>query len=321
MICFIMKDLFSYFFDGFDWKTSFISALIGAIVTIVVSTILSWLKPKKKRYHISVVLGNENVYSGVKAEDIEIDVKYKGVVYDGSLTVLTIELVNDGRETISYDNHFERPIRIRSDSFRILEACSLSNQAIKAVVETNDDGIVCVSWNLLRRKEKIVIRLVAQEIDEKNKNKYKVRSLYDSLKFSVRSDCVDYIKPDSPETRNLMILSIILFVAVAITHVAFSEEQPRQIIDFRVQDTVLSGNLMFDQIDSVYTLVSPDSIKTSSGLLDFQKYPIVSVSFGRNHRAYLVVSYGIGILIIVFFYIIFKMTNKIGENKKTFDDF
>lgn len=311
------------FFSQIDWVSTIIGAVVGAIIIWLLGVILRLFKPSRQNYHISLYkLGEEATFVSSIKGDLTVDVRYKGESYEGAVSILNIELMNDGKNDISYVNHFNRPILLKSNKYKIINAYELEGTDIRTNVSLNDDNTVSISWDLLKQKESIRVQLIGQLInEEKSDNKVNpYPSFFDSLQFNVRSDCVDYIMPGRLSYKMVAAYLTLFIAIIAILHIFFSLREISNVEEytFLVGENVVSGALSFDSERNRYVISDVDSL--DFGAFDFHKHPVVSVSVTnrRGTAAYLIFSYTAIIAFFWLFAFLFHMLSRSEDRKKVF---
>jgi len=263
---------------GMEWPSIIIGAVIGAFIPVLFKWIISLFRTRKEKYHLSLCLKESASYKTMNDGDVAVDVRYKGEIYNDLLSIIEIGLVNDGLEDISYVNRFDKPILVQSCAYRIVDAQYIGDPVIKANISQAEDSVQ-IEWGLLKKDEMIVVRLVGEYLGGEEQRQERI-SFYDSLSFSVRSDCVDYITPRKVSFRYLAVMSfiasflfgVIMYFSGAKTH------SSAEVYTFKYGEQVVSGNLRYDEVTEYYTLSDPDSLVCQNKLLDFKRYPRIIVS-------------------------------------------
>lgn len=186
-----------------------ISAIISLIIGLIYKGIKNLVSMKRKLYNISRQTISRTIYDNKIDGDFSIKVSYKGEIYEDSLTLLRIRLLNDGQNDINYIKQCAKPILIIIDgSSDIVDVLvEPSNGDMDAIISRNGENKYDLSWSLLKKDEYIDLVIIA---------KGKVFSS-EQVKIIVRAEGLDKIK--SPEYRvwpqMWPILLAIIFVAVA----------------------------------------------------------------------------------------------------------
>ena len=308
-------------FKGLEWPTLIIGAIIGAIVPILGKWVFSLFKKREERYHLSLIRGESSNYSSMSNGDVSVSIQYKGEDYKGELSVLEIGLENDGLNAISFSNHFDKPILIRSNAFKIVDVQNISEEKIKANVLLVG-GTVQVSWGLLKKGERIVFRIVGEYIESDDRKTKERSTLFDSLSFNVRSDCVDYIKPRRVSFKYLALLSFVACALLGVTHyLSLDKKDYRdEVYSFKYAEKIITGRLQFDDKTNVYTISPPDSLSQPTRLLDFKRYPRITINSVRNQRTFILLFYS---SLWVFFLLmsgIIVASEKKQDDRKVFED-
>lgn len=316
-------DLFHFFVEGVDWKSTLFGAFVGALVSLLIQSFIKLFNPGKSEYHISLEQrGDEKHYSSIEGDGVSIDVKFQDVKIVGEIAVLEIELYNDGRNAISFANHFNRPIYLKSDDYKILSAKTVDDSIVGANISSKEDGTICISWDLLKRKESIRIQLIGQRKDSvREKRKNDLSPFYNSLKFNVRSDCVDYLVTGGPSVKRMLSLMIPGIIIMAILHIFLFDEPKTKEYNFRVNGEVTKGVLVYDKDNNVFVVQPLDSLSLSDQF-SLEKQPKVDlrVTFLRGRTISLIIYYLGFILLIVVFGAIVSLSNKQYDKRKAFEE-
>lgn len=132
-----MKDIIQYL----DWWSLIIGAVLGAVIPWLAKSIFYLFRPAKKKYHLSLYKNGEEItFASTVRDGITVDVKFKGEKYDGAISILNIEIINDGQESISYVNHFNRPILLKSSKFKIIGAVPDKRSPVNTFIVLNEDN-------------------------------------------------------------------------------------------------------------------------------------------------------------------------------------
>lgn len=308
-------------FKGIDWPSLIIGALLAYIIPALGRWIFSLFKKKEENYHLSLICGETSNYSSMSEGDVSVSIQYKGEDYTGVLSVLEIGLENDGRNAISFANHFDKPIMIRSKVYKIVDVQNISEDKLKAKVALSE-GIVQVSWGLLKKGERIVVRLVGEYIECEDNNTKERSTFYDSLSFSVRSDCVDYIAPRRVSFKNLALISLVACVLMGVVHYISIDKKDysEEVYSFIFDGERITGRLEYDDDMNAYILSQPDSLIPPYRLFDLNRYPRITVYNVINQRSFIIMFYlGVWILLLIVSALIVA-SEKRHDNKKVFED-
>lgn len=308
-------------FKGIDWPSLIIGALLAYIIPALGRWIFSLFKKKEENYHLSLICGETSNYSSMSEGDVSVSIQYKGEDYTGVLSVLEIGLENDGRNAISFANHFDKPIMIRSKVYKIVDVQNISEDKLKAKVALSE-GIVQVSWGLLKKGERIVVRLVGEYIECEDNNTKERSTFYDSLSFSVRSDCVDYIAPRRVTFKYLALVSFVACLLFGVVHYLSIDKKDyrEEVYSFNIEGESLSGHLEYDDDTNVYTLSQSDSLKPPYRLFDLNRYPRITVYRAVNQRTFIILLYfGMWLLFLLLSAFIVASEKK-HDNRKVFED-
>lgn len=316
-----MRELLEIFSDT-DWPTIIISAVIGAFIPILIKSFVSLFKTHKEKYHISPVCKGSNTYKSMTNGDVSICIHYKNEIYDGSLSVVEIGLVNDGLNDISFANHFDKPILLRSSDYKIIDVQDVSDPTIKSKISLNEENMISISWELLKKNESVSIRLVGKPEEDGNL-KRKSDSFYDSLSFSVRSDCVDYIAPRRISFVRCAILSFIIIALIGgiCSGIIYKTQTRPKIYTFSYEGHVFSGCLELDKESGMFLVNPADSLNRKYALWDFKRYPYITIAEDHNGSIVIIITFlGLWIISLLVFALIIVSHNKEINNKKIFDD-
>ena len=317
-----MRELFEIFSD-IDWTTIIIGAVIGAFIPVVIKFVVSLFKSHKEKYHISPVCKESNTYKSMTNGDVSICIHYKDEIYDGSLSVMEIGLINDGLNDISFANHFDKPILLRSSDYQIIDVQNISDPKIKSSLSLNEENRVLISWELLKQNESVLIRLVGKPKEVEGNLKKKSNSFYDSLSFSVRSDCVDYIAPRRISFARCAVLSFLIIAIIGgiCAGVVYKKQTLPERYTFSYEGQVFSGSLELDEESGIYIVNSADSSNHRFGMWDFKRYPYVKIAEEQNGlTSVILVFFCLWIIFLLMSVLIVVSQNKEINNKKIFED-
>ena len=317
-----MKEGLLHFFTGIGWPSIIIGAVIGALIPGLFKWVLSFFKNHRDKYHISLSCGESHTYKSMSKGDVTVSLHYKDDVYDGTLSVLEINLVNDGLNDISYANHFEKPILIKSSSFKIIDAEYVGDSKIKANVVRTSEGIIQVSWGLLKKDERIIIRLAGEKKFPGDGNAESTDSFFDSLSFNVRSDCVDYIAPRKMPFKYFVAVSTVMVLLFGLIQYWTTDKKSfvGEEYSFCYEGNEVRGSLTYDKDSDIYIIHSPDSINHQIHLLDFKKHPKVTISVVRNPVAVIIILYAAIWLIMLLVGAVVVLSQKGDKNRKIFEE-
>ena len=316
-----MLSSFLELFKTLEWPSILIGAFIGAIIPVVGKWVFSLFRTRKEKYHLSLLRGESATYRTMRDGDVSVNVQYKGEAYSGSLSVIEIGLVNDGLEDLSYVNRFDKPILIRSSTYKIVDAQYIGASKIKAEVALSEDTAQ-ITWGLLKKDETIDVRLVGEYIDDpEDKRKGRI-SFYDSLSFSVRSDCVDYIAPRRTSFKSLVVMSFIAAALMGTVHYLSlgKKESIEKEYTFEYEGEQLSGCLEYDGKTDVYIISPRDSIVRQNKLLDFKSYPSITVSRSWRESTFIIVIYFGVWLFMLLVWALLTFLDKKKEGNKVFEE-
>ena len=308
-------------FAGIEWPSIVIGAIIGAIIPVLCKWLLSLFKKRHEKFHISLSRGESHTYISSTDGDVTVRIRYRDKDYDGTISMLKISLVNDGLNDISFANHFDKPILIRSSSYRIIDAKYVGEPKIKANVKLDPDGVVQITWGLLKKGESISLRLAGEKISENDKKK-DTTSFYESLSFSVRSDCVDYITPQRIPFKYIAVLITVVTIVLGSIHywAIDKNELTSEIYTFRYDGNEYTGYLDYDKETKAYLISSPDSVISKIQLLDFKKYPRVIITNGWNQVTIIIVFYSGLWVFMMLMAVVIALSERKDKSKKVFEE-
>jgi hypothetical protein len=311
-----------------DWWSIIIGAILAIVIPWLIKFVSSLFRPTLQKYHLSLLKnGEESTFTSSNRESVTVDVKYNGERYDGVISVLNIELNNDGQYDISFIKHFNRPIHLRSSKYKIIDAYTVNNGPVKALIEKSEDNSFSISWDLLKRKESIRIQLIGQLIEtessSKAKGNYLYPSFFESLQFNVRSDCVDFIKPKRLSYKMMATFFTVVIILMASVHIFFSLRGENNIKEyaFVVNNNTYTRAISYDSYQDCFVLSPRDSIK-SANVFDFNKHPevMIRVYNTRGIVAHLLLGYLSFIVMIWILSFFLHLANKREDKKKVFDE-
>lgn len=319
-----MKDVLQYL----DWWSLIIGAILGTVLPWLAKSIFYLFRPAKQKYHLSLYReGGESTFASTVRDGISVDVRFNGEKYDGVISILNIEIINDGLESISYVNHFNRPILLKSSKFKIIGAVPDKSTPVKTTILLNEDNTVSISWDLLKRNESIKIQLIGQLIDSEQLGKKIVDksypSFFDSLQINVRSDCVDYILPGGVPFKMVAAYVTLFMLLIAAIHLATIIHGKPDIKEYtwKVGSVEVVGTPFFDKENNCIIISPIDSI-TTIDVFDFHKHPKVSFNVinVRGEVAYYSLMYLLFIAFIWIVLLIWHFSNKKEERMKVFEE-
>lgn len=174
------------------------SLIIGIAASAIVAIVIELIRRRQKRFHVLFYHRFSQLYIPRNAGDVGIKVNYKTKDIKTALVVMHVCLENDGREDIMFSTHFSTKVRIHCQGYSFVAVNSEKNDCLP-VFEQTEDGDLLLSWDILKKGEKIKFELVAESKDDLNGTLDDV-ACYNSLSFSFRSDCLDKIVPEKAFT-------------------------------------------------------------------------------------------------------------------------
>ena len=255
-------------------------------------------------------------------DDVSICIHYKDEIYNGSLSVIEICLVNDGLNDISFANHFDKPILLRSSDYKIIDVQNVSDPKIKSIISLSEENNVLISWELLKRNEVVSIRLAGTPKEVENDLKKKSDSFYGSLSFSVRSDCVDYIAPRRISFGRCAIVSFLIFALIGgiCFWIVYKNQAPPPMYTFSYEGQVFSGRIELDEKSGLYIVNPADTIKREFAIWDFKRYPYITIAEEQNNYIIIIIMFMcFWIMSLLVFALVAVLQAKEINNKKIFE--
>ena len=181
-----------------------IAGVIGAVITFLLSFAISFFRNKRKKYCISKRLVSSSVYQQTDEDGLKIKVLYNDKEVDSPISIIKLCIKNDGLEDIVYSKII-RKLSLCFYDVDVLGISVISEIAdVKPVVIPISDGRYEIKWDLLKRDECIIIKVVV---------KGNVFSL-SNVKFEIRADGINKIK--TPEYKVNEVMRPILLGDIAI---------------------------------------------------------------------------------------------------------
>lgn len=265
--------------NTFDWLTILISSFVGALISWLISKIVLLFKPTHLKPFISTRRIKENSFSPFSNDGIEVHVDYKGFYCREGLSVMQFDLLNRGGKSISFDKDFYGPLLIKSESFKILDAKVLNPGSINSEVSINDEGSVCVKWGLWKKGESIRIQLIGQPSSQIESEDPGFLSFYDSLRYNLRSDCIDSIVVDRPSLRNsIVVLFFIALFSFGVLYFFVARDSSVHYYTFDISGETVSGFLEYNKANDSFMICSRDSLYSRDRIFSFERHPEIIVS-------------------------------------------
>lgn len=300
------------FFKNIEWPSIIIGAIVGAFIPVVAKWLLSFFKDNKEKYHLSSFCRNAHTYKSMSEGDVSVNIYYKGEKYDDSISIIEIGLVNDGQNDLSFANHFDKPILIRSSTYKIIEVQNISEDKIKANVFIDSEGIVRLSWGLLKKDERIIVRIVGVSLYAESTSQKNDSSFFDSLSLIVRSDCVDYIAPRRMPIKQLIWMTSLAVVLLAGIHYWIWDKNDIKIEEytFKYEDDIFTGSLKYDKEADTYFISPLDSLEKHSNYWNLKYYPQITSSAFMNKGTFVLIYVVVWLLMVLFFVLVARSDNK-----------
>jgi hypothetical protein len=188
------------FLDKWNIVDYVIAGVIGTIIAFLLNIVISFFRDKKKKYCISKRLVSSSVYQQTDEDGLKIKVLYNDKEIEGPISIIKLCIKNDGLEDIAYSKRI-RKLFLSFNDVDVLDLSVISEIAdVKPVVNPINDGRYEIKWDLLKRNESIIIKVVAKgnEFDISN------------VKFEIRADGINEIK--TPEYKVNEVMSPVLLV-------------------------------------------------------------------------------------------------------------
>lgn len=168
-----------------------IAGIISLLIGLIYKGIKNLVTMKRKPYNISRQTINRTIYDNRNEGDFSITVSYKGKVYDNSLTILRIRLLNDGENDINYISQCAKPVSVEIEkSVKLIDVfLEPSNVEMESSISDTGNNKFDLSWSLLKKDEYIDLVIVAKGKD----------LAANQVKMTVRAEGIEKIK--SPEYR------------------------------------------------------------------------------------------------------------------------
>lgn len=178
------------FLEKWDVLGLVFAATISLIVGLIYTGIRNLVVMKRKPYNISRQIITRTVYDNRKEGDLAIIVSYKGQLYDDSLTMARLRLLNDGENDILFTYHCSSPIMVEIKDASIIDLIAEpSNAAVKPSLKQLRNNQYALSWDLLKKDEYLDLVVVTKGRD----------FLAEQIDIVMRAKGIDKIK--SPEYR------------------------------------------------------------------------------------------------------------------------
>lgn len=176
------------FLENWDILGLTIGAIISLLVGLVYKGIKNFVTMKRRPYNISRQIVSRTVYDNRQEGDFTITVSYKGSVYEETLTMVRMRLLNDGMNDINFITQCSGPLRIEVTDAAIVDFCvEPSVSDIGASLALAGEGKYVLSWKLLKKDEYIDLVAVVKGKD----------FMVDQIHTSIRAEGISKIK--SPE--------------------------------------------------------------------------------------------------------------------------
>ncbi|MBP5229335.1 MAG: hypothetical protein J6Z32_04230 [Bacteroidales bacterium] len=255
-------------------NNSFLFLLAGVLLTLFLERLFkffsSYLWPRRANYHVSLYhSGDDEFFKTSSNGDFSLDVKFNGKQIDDTVAITTFKLYNDGRNDIGFSNHFDGPIMVRSSEYEIVDATSLGNELVNTEVKVDANRLVRIKWGILKKDESIKIQLIGLQ---KNSENPKKSTLFDSLEFKVRSDCINSINRPAFSIKDwFWIITPAFIVATFVSFLLdkdlfFKDNKEVPSYSFNINDTIIRGAIKYDSSECITICNTDDSSVLSKGL-------------------------------------------------------
>lgn len=197
-------DFILSFLDKWKIIDYVIAGVIGTVIAFLLNIVISFFRNKRKKYCISKRLVSFSVYQQKDEDRLKIKVFYNDKEVDGPISIIKLCIKNDGLEDIVYSKRIRKLIL----SFYEVEVLSISVISeisdVKPVVNPINEGEYEIKWDLLKRDECIIIKVIAKG------NEFDLSKAI----FEIRADGINEIK--TPEYKVNEVMSPILICDLAI---------------------------------------------------------------------------------------------------------
>lgn len=192
------------FLDKWNIDDYVIAGVIGAVITLLLNIVISFFRNKRKKYCISKRLVLSSVYQQTDEDGLKIKVLYNDKEVDGPISIIKLCIKNDGQKDIVYSKRISKLLLCFID-VDVLGISVISEIVdVKPVVNPINDGRYELKWDLLKRDECIIIKVVAKG------NEFNLSN----VKFEIRADGISEIK--TPEYKVNEVMRPILLGDIAI---------------------------------------------------------------------------------------------------------
>lgn len=191
--------------------------IIGVVISLL-GIFISYLGLKEKTLRFWQI-ESESLFSD-KVKNIEgFSIKYKNEEVDKDIIVITTVIENNGRKDIDRNIIFDPLKIVFSEPIDLLDATIIKNTG-NANIEIIDNSVIC-NWDLLKKKEFIVVKFVLKNTSDKS---IKINSLLKSYtKISTRITDLNKTKKkvyteslsSSYNKSNLLLYSISSFILIS----------------------------------------------------------------------------------------------------------
>lgn len=167
--------------------------LIPLFISLTAAALFELFRHRRKDIQITCRTLSIRHYKEKESGDVSISLSYKNEKVGDSIVVATVMLVNTGRKDISFKHVFEDRIQIGFKDARIIDIIiqEESNNVASRVEKDREKDVDnwFLSWGILKRKEKIILRIVA--VCHNTENSPIINNVSKDLSFVFRGDNID----------------------------------------------------------------------------------------------------------------------------------
>lgn len=191
--------------------------LIPLGISLLAAVLFEVFHRIKKDYQITCEALSLRKYKEKESDDVGIALSYKNERVGEALIVATFRLTNTGKKDITFTQLFEDKIQIVLKDANIIDVI-VENESDKVATKidkiTHDNIEWLLSWGILKRKERITLRIVA--VYQNDDCFIDTNSLSDNLSFIFRGNSIDRIESASPTPKRALRDTILILVFISI---------------------------------------------------------------------------------------------------------
>ena len=190
---------------------------IPLVVTILGTMIYEIIRNRKKDYKISCEIISLRQYRERESDNLRIAISYKNENVGDSLCVIALKLINTGRKDIAFNQVFEDKIEIFHNEYKIIDiVVEEQSDRVSAEISNSNTSKWLLSWGILKKKEFIVLKIVA--IIEKGKPSDDYNWIIKNIDFKFRGNNINRI--DIISSHNDRVLTFLTFLLCLLMIVA-----------------------------------------------------------------------------------------------------